>query len=102
MVSAFLASYSPTKKLWNEWVLVKTNRGTFGADECSAKLGTKTLAEGVYAIYERVGDGERKREGCPVAAAPGIAISMGRDILAQKRRRLARIMEQIEVASVCN
>jgi len=102
MVSSIFSIHGETRRLWQEEVLVQTNAGTYGEDECSAKLATRDLDAGVYRIYERVGDGRRRREGCPVGAAPGLAIVMGRNILTAKRHRLARVAKKIQRAAIAN
>ena len=52
-------------------VLVETNSGTYSGVEACRTCGCGDPHFADYRIYERVGDGFRRREGCSEDRAPG-------------------------------
>lgn len=75
-------------------VLVETNLGTFSAADTAA-FASPDL--GMYAIFERVGDGRRRLIGCDPQVAPGRpqklsnAINHRRWYLSELRQRIAEL-----------
>ncbi len=75
-------------------VVVEHNDGTFGATECQRAVGTGDPKYGLYTIYERVGDGKRRVEGCDPAKAPGYSRGTRADLNA-KRAELKRLKSML-------
>ncbi len=91
-----------TKSLWNKEVLIRTNAGTFGEDECSARIGSKELTAGTYRVYERVGDGRWRLEGCDPGRAPGLMLCLNRKRIDGLRAKLRRLAKKIEALAILN
>jgi len=79
-------------------VAVATNEGTYGAAECMRAIRTGDPAHGNYTIYESVGDGTKRVVGCDPERAPGYERKMGRDELADLRKRLVDLKKQARQA----
>lgn len=79
--------------LSNEWVLVATNSGTYGAAEAARKCGTGDPRFADHRIYERVGGGKR-HEGMDLDRMPGRLRSVGREALKAKRQQLQQLIAE--------
>lgn len=77
-------------------ILVETNEGTYGAEEARRKCGSGDPQFADYRIYECVGTGERRREGCDSERAPGNARFLNRQQLADAQSRLAKLRDEIK------
>ncbi len=78
-----------------EEVMVATNSGTFGSEECCRVTGTGDSAAGTWMIYERVGDSQQSTGGgCDPDDAPGRRID-GREALIARRRHLSDLRAQL-------
>ena len=53
------------------WVLVATNEGTYSADAALRAVGCGDPEFANCRIYEQVGTGQRRTEGCDEKRAPG-------------------------------
>lgn len=76
-------------------IAVETNEGTYGASEACRAIGTGDPKFADYTIWERVGDGKRRVQGCDPQRAPGRARKLGLDDMAESRRRLADLRSQL-------
>lgn len=75
-------------------IAVETNEGTYGAAEACRAIGTGDPRHANYTIWERVGDGKRRVQGCDPQRAPGRARRIGFTDLAESRKRLAALRRQ--------
>lgn len=76
--------------LAQQWVLVATNDGTYGGDEAVRAVGTADPLFATCKIYEQVGTGRRKTEGCDQDRAPGRMRHFNRE-LTEKQQQLAQL-----------
>lgn len=80
-----------------EEILVETNEGTFGSHECMAAIRTGDTARGVYRVWESVG-GTRRVTGCDLAMAPGRARELNRRQIADRRKVLSDLRNELKAA----
>ena len=85
------------RELSTTWVLVATNQGTYGAAEACRKVGTGDPRHADCNIYEQVGTGKRRVEGCDFDRAPGYMRRFNSE-LADRQRELKELRTQIKAA----
>lgn len=73
---------------------VETNEGTYGSGEAMRKIGCGDPQFANYTIYERVGSGARRVQGCTPEKAPGYGREMRQEIT-EKRNELAELKKQL-------
>jgi hypothetical protein len=76
---------------------VETNEGTYGAVEARRAVGTGDPVFANYTIWERVGDGTTRVQGCDPDRAPGRGRKY-REAINAKRAELKSLREQIAAA----
>lgn len=77
------------------WVLVGTNQGTYSAQDAmrAIRVGDPQFADCM--IYEQVGTGKTRVDGCDEERCPGYIRRFGRE-LAEKQSELKKLREQIK------
>ncbi len=78
----------------NEEILVASNDGTFGAEECRRVTGSGDPQFGTYKIFECIGSGKRKVTGRDPDDAPGRQRRF-RDALGRRRRHLSELHKRL-------
>jgi hypothetical protein len=76
-------------------VLTQTNSGTYSAIEAQRAIGTGDPQHADCRVYERVGDGRRRVEGCHPDRAPGRVRHIGAAELSDAKKELAELRKQI-------
>jgi hypothetical protein len=79
--------------LATRWVQVGTNQGTYGAIEACQAVGCGSPEFADCNIYEQVGTGERRAEGCDPDRAPG-RIRRSNAELSDCQRQLAELQKK--------
>lgn len=77
--------------LWRQEILVRTNSGTYSAQEAVRAVGSSAPEHAEYRVYERVGDGRQRTEGCNPHRAPGTTRYLNSSTLGAARKRLAAL-----------
>lgn len=95
---AYAAAFNAVEELADAEVLIETNEGTFGAEECCRVTGTGDSKFGNYSVYEQVGGG-RRVEGCDPANAPGYPRKMNTDELKDQQKILKALRAELKEAA---
>lgn len=77
---------------------VETNQGTYGATEACRKVGCGDPAFADRDVYETVGGGRRRERGPSEDRAPGRMRRINSEAMADLRRKLADLREQLRKA----
>lgn len=84
-------------ELANSWVLVATNQGTYGSTEAVRVVGSGDPRFADCNVYEQVGTGKRRVDGCDPDECPGCLRRFNGE-LAKKQARLAELRRQIKAS----